>query len=100
MVKWKNEKKIARRIQKKYTRSALNRGEQAILRMRVIVEADGTVSECEIYDATKTERIETNACEEMDRAEFDPALDANGNPMRSFYTSNIIYQIIPANAHG
>lgn len=58
MAKWRNEKKIARRIQKKYTRSALNRGEQAILRLRAIIEVDGSVSDCKNYDATLTERID------------------------------------------
>lgn len=100
LPEWKNERSVARQIQRKYTRAALNRGEQAIIRMRVIVEPDGSVSDCHLQEATETERLESNACTEMERARFDPALDANGEPMRSFYTTNIIYQITSASAHG
>ena len=100
MAVWKNEADIAKRIQKKYTRAALKRGEQAILRMRVIVETDGSVSDCTLTDATETERLESNACDEMAKAEFAPALDKAGNPMRSFYLTNIIYRIFGASADG
>lgn len=100
MARWTNEADVAREIQKYYTRSALNRGEQAIIRMRVIVEVDGSVSQCKLFESTETERLESKACEEMEGAVFEPALDAAGQPMRSFYTTNIIYQITQANAHG
>ncbi|MFU7527184.1 energy transducer TonB [Qipengyuania sp. ASV99] len=100
LARWTNEQEVAREIQKYYTRSALNRGEQAIIRMRVIVDEDGSVSECKLFESTETERLESKACEEMEDAEFEPALDASGQPMRSFYTTNIIYRITEANAHG
>ena len=97
---WKNEGEVARRIQKKYTQSAVNRGEQANIRMRVIVEADGSVSDCKLYDATETDRLKSNACDEMARAEFEPAIDAAGNPMRSFHMTNIMYRIFGASSDG
>ena len=100
MARWTNEREISREIEKYYTRAALNRGEQAIIRMRVIVEADGSVSNCKLFESTETERLESKACEEMEDAVFEPALDAVGEPMRSFYTTNIIYRITQANAHG
>lgn len=100
MAVWKNDGDVAKLIQKKYTRAALKRGEQAIFRMRVIVETDGSVSGCMLADATQTERLESNACDEMAKAEFAPALDKEGNPMRSFYLTNIIYRIFGASADG
>ena len=100
MARLTNEQEIAREIQKYYTRSALNRGEQAIIRMLVIVETDGSVSQCKLFESTETDRLQSKACEEMEGAEFEPALDASGQPMRSFYTTNIIYRITEANAHG
>lgn len=100
MARWANERDVVREIQKYYTRAAQNRGEQAIIRMRVIVETDGSVSDCKLFESTETERLESKACEEMEDARFEPALDADGVPMRSFYTTNIIYRMIEANAHG
>lgn len=91
--RWTNQDAIVRRIQSVYPRSALNRGEQAIFRMRAIVEADGSVSECTVEAATETEKLDSPACREMLRAQFDPALDANGNPMRTYYSTSITYVI-------
>lgn len=93
MPKWLNEAAVARRITSNYPRSALVRGEQAIIRMRVIVDETGDVERCEMTDATTTERLQSPACAAMERAEFAPALDASGQPFRSFYATSIVYQI-------
>lgn len=93
MPYWLNVDSVARRIQKKYPSSALRIGEQGIMRLRVIVEKDGSVSECMIENATEVEALESPACQDMRKAQFDPALDANGEPMRSFYTTSIVYRI-------
>lgn len=91
--RWTNQLSIVRRIMATYPRRAIIRGEQAIFRMRVIVEADGSVSECVIAAATETERLDSPACREMMEARFEPALDSEGNPMRSFYATSITYAI-------
>lgn len=91
--KWTNQQRIVDRIVRSYPAGALFAGEQGIFRMRVIVEADGSVSECHLEKSTETERLESPACKEMRRAEFDPALDAQGQPMRSFYATTITYAI-------
>ena len=93
LPKWKNELSVARRIQATYPSKALQREESAIIRMRVIVERDGTVSECTLNKATIAESLESPACREMKRATFDPALDEDGQPIRSFYITQIIYRI-------
>lgn len=93
LAKWANAEAVTRRIQDKYPMQALRKGESGIFRMRVIVEPDGSVSECEISNATITESLDSPACKEMERAEFEPALDVHGKPMRSFYLTNITYKI-------
>lgn len=90
---WTNQSAIVRRIVDDYPDPALRRGEQGIFRMRVIVETDGTVSDCHLEKSTETDRLESPACNAMMNAEFDPALDAEGNPMRSFYATTITYAI-------
>lgn len=93
LPKWKNERRVAGRIARVYPRSALNRGEQSILRMRVIVNEKGEVSECAINEATTTEKLESPACKEMLKAEFSPAIDSKGQPFKSYYATSIIYEI-------
>lgn len=93
LPEWKNKDFIVKRIQSHYPSSALRAGEQGIFRMRAIVEADGSVSDCSLNNATTTERLESNGCQQMMRAKFEPALDGNGEPMRSFYTTTITYQV-------
>lgn len=91
--RWTNEEAVTRRISVAYPSQALLRGEQAIFQMRVIVEADGTVADCHIENATETERLNSPACKQMADAKFEPARDANGVPMRSFYATSLSYQI-------
>lgn len=89
---WNNELAIARRLQAQYPSDALRQGEQAILRMRVIVGVDGKVEKCQI-DAATTNDLDSPACREMEKAEFEPALDSEGQPFRSYYAASIIYRV-------
>lgn len=88
-----NEDSVVRFFQSRYTQSALIRGEQAIFRVRVNVETDGTVSDCQVNALTTAGRLESPGCEAMSIAQFEPALDANGEPMKSFFTTTISYRI-------
>lgn len=92
-LKWQNQDEIVKNIQRRYPASALNRGEQAIFRMRVIVDETGAVTDCNIEAATDADALDSPACGEMQAAEFEPARDAEGNPMASFYATTISYQI-------
>jgi TonB family protein len=91
--RWINQKQIADRIMANYPSDALAQGEQGIMRMRVIVGADGAVESCTMLKATKTETLESPACKAMQRATFEPARDAMGQPFRSFYVSSITYLV-------
>lgn len=90
---WTNRSAVAKRIAASYPSSAVRIGEQAIIRMRVIVDADGSVADCNIENATDVERLQSPACEMMQMAKFEPALDSDGQPMRSFYITQIVYQM-------
>lgn len=91
--KWTNESAVVQRIIAVYPSAARRTGEQAIFRMRVTVEADGSVSDCLMEESTVTKRLESPACKEMQRAVFDPARDAQGQPMRSFFATTVTYVI-------
>ena len=91
--RWINEAALVRKIVADYPRDALAQGEQAILRMRVIVSAEGTVESCTLIKATNTIRLDSPACEVMQRAQFEPARDTNGQPFRSLFVTSITYRI-------
>jgi len=93
MPRWTNQAAIVRKIIANYPSAGMAKGEQAIMRMRVIVSAGGTVESCTILKATNTTALESPACELMQRATFEPARDANGEPFRSIYASSITYRI-------
>ncbi|MEP2735183.1 MAG: energy transducer TonB [Erythrobacter sp.] len=90
---WTNQASIARRVQDSYPSAALRKGESAIFRMRVIVDEEGAVAECIMNKTTVADSLESPACKEMRSAEFKPALDAQGRPMRSYYVTSITYSI-------
>ena len=91
--RWINQAALTRKITANYPTGALAQGEQAIMRMRVIVSAEGTVESCTILKATNTIRLESPACEVMQGARFEPAHDASGQPFRSLYVTSITYRI-------
>ncbi len=90
---WTNQAKVVRRIIDNYPRSALNKGEQGIMNMRVNIDESGTVTQCTIGKATDTQYLNSPACGPMQQAKFEPALDKDGKPMASYYRTNIIYRI-------
>ncbi len=90
---WNNSETVIARIKATYPRVAERRGEQAIIRLRVIVEHDGSVSNCLIDESTIAVTLESPACKEMQRATFNPARNARGEPMRSFYSTTITYAL-------
>ncbi|MDP4605890.1 MAG: energy transducer TonB [Erythrobacter sp.] len=90
---WTNKDAVVRRIMSSYPREALQRGEQGIMRMRVIVSTEGAVEDCAVIKATSTERLDSPACRAMLNARFEPALDAAGQPMRSYFAESIVYQV-------
>ncbi len=93
---WTNEDVIGRRIGSRYPSSALNRGEQGIVRLRVIIDENGRVSDCVIDKSTTTEVLESPACEAMRHAIFEPGLDQSGKPMRSYFLTTITYKMSPS----
>lgn len=93
LPRWINQAALTRKIVADYPSAAYSQGEQAIMRMRLIVAADGSVESCTILKATDTERLESPACRVMQGARFEPARDAQGQPFRSLYVTSITYRI-------
>lgn len=90
---WTNQKAITRRIIANYPTTALRKGEQAIVNMRVNIDEAGAVTQCTIGKTTDTNYLNSPACGPMQKAEFKPALDKDGKPMPSYYRTSITYVI-------
>lgn len=93
LPRWINQAALTRKIVSDYPSDAYSQGEQAIMRMRVIVSEEGRVESCTIIKATDTDRLESPACRVMQGARFEPARDAAGQPFRSLYVTSITYRI-------
>lgn len=91
--RWINQAALVRKIVSDYPARAAAQGEQAIMRMRIVVSAEGGVESCTIVKATDTKRLESDACKVMQGAKFEPARDAVGQPMRSIFATSITYRI-------
>ncbi len=92
-VEWTNDQAIVQRLVKTYPSAALRKGEQGIMRMRLKIDETGKMTDCVINQTTINKSLKSPACREMAKAKFEPALDANGAPMASYYLTAITYKV-------
>lgn len=90
---WVNEEEIAKGIASRYPNKALRRGQSGFVNLRVMVSETGSITQCVVENVTDANSLESPACDGMRDAEFEPAIDAQGNPMASFYQTRITYRI-------
>ena len=84
----------ARELQRRYPAPQLRDGAQAYVRVRMNVGADGNATACAVQSDFNDEAFNTLACELLMRhARFEPARDAAGNAVASFWTTGIVYKI-------
>jgi Gram-negative bacterial TonB protein C-terminal len=73
-----------------YPNGALWNGENGLVRFRLDVEADGSVSNCRILFRTNPDSFADLSCKLLrERARLTPALDSGGKPVRSYYLSQV-----------
>lgn len=73
---------------KDYPTHLVAKGVQGIIHFRLLIDADGKVSGCHIQQSTRPAEFDKKVCDIMTtRARFDPALDARGRPIKSFWRS-------------
>lgn len=68
-------------------------GQPAIVEFRLSVGPDGKPTACYIQSTTRPKEFDDAVCKSvMSRARFDPALDAAGKPLASFYRNTVRFQ--------
>lgn len=84
----------AQEISERYPRDQLRAGEQALVNIRLIVSEEGRATECAIQSSMNEIEFDELACELLlENARFEPALDANSAPIRSYWTTTVVYRI-------
>jgi hypothetical protein len=89
-----NRDSVFRDLVRSYPNSALARGLQADLHLRLMVDQNGVATECVITNVTVAERFDDGACGPlMRRGKFEPARDDEGNAIPSYYTLFVYYRL-------
>ena len=80
-------------IQESFSNWQAGLGRQAILRIRLAVSAEGRATECHMQARIGNEDFERTACGILLRsAVFEPALDAGGEALASYYMLTVQYR--------
>lgn len=90
----KTQPKFARKVQENYPAKALMGDEQGPVQIRVMVDSLGKVTDCRAIKAFTSELLNDAACQGFVKyAEFEPALDADGTPINSYYVTRVSYSL-------
>lgn len=90
----KGQMQWARELQKNYPDDMVRKGRSAAVDIRMIVDEDGMPISCKTRDNGQGESFTSAACEGMMKfSRFDPALDADGHPVKGYFTTSIIYRV-------
>lgn len=88
-----NSRQISNRMAERFPADLLRADKQAIVRLRVIVSAEGKVEDCLLLNQTSSPKNAAPACKAMEKAKFEPALNAQNQPMRSYYATTVTYEV-------
>ncbi|MDC8753811.1 TonB family protein [Erythrobacter sp. sf7] len=84
-------RKVSQWVVEKYPQRALQEKRQGVVGLAVIVDEAGQPTECKITDNSGHTDLNNVACEGMMRARYAPAIDADGQPMPSFFVTRIVF---------
>ena len=77
-----------------YPAEALRKGEQGTVGFRLVVGADGKVSDCAVISSSGSETLDRATCRLMrEKARFRPATDASGNPKTDTFESQVRWRL-------
>jgi hypothetical protein len=77
-----------------YPKDSLMVGQQAIVRVRLMVDAAGEPTSCTVQSAIAKGDFAKATCDQLMRnARFEPALDANNVPTPSYFVTKLVWRI-------
>ena len=98
-----NAKAYFSRLHHEHVNKPGNVGRESLLRVRTLVNSDGSVADCFHEFALSSGGAQPDVCEEVRQMQFESATDANGEPMASFYSASVFlskFDPWEADAHG
>lgn len=77
-----------------YPPKMLREGLQGVVNVRLDVDPTGRITECHIQMPLSDPEFEESSCADIQHAlDFDPALDKDGNPIPSYWTTRVVFQL-------
>lgn len=77
-----------------YPEELLRQGKNGFVRFRLSVSETGTVTDCYIQQKMNPAEFDAISCKLIKkRAKFNPALDAGGNPVASYFVASVLWKI-------
>ena len=78
-----------------YPKKMVRSESEGIVNFRLMVSASGRPESCHIQVSTRPKEFDDVVCKiMMRRARFEPALDAEGRPVRSYYQNTIVFRLM------
>ncbi|MFC0684383.1 energy transducer TonB [Novosphingobium clariflavum] len=74
-----------------YPLNSMRKGSEARVSMHMLIDAEGKPTKCEIAQSYSTKLFEQEVCAKMLGTRFEPALDANGIPVASYFATTISF---------
>ena len=77
-----------------YPSAMIQQGKRAIVHFRLNIDAAGRPTACHIQKSTRPKAFDDAVCKAlMRKAEFEPALDAAGSPVASYWLNTVTFHI-------
>ncbi|TXH15470.1 MAG: TonB family protein [Gammaproteobacteria bacterium] len=77
-----------------YPKKMLAEGQSSIVEYRLDVDENGQVVGCHIQETTRKKEFDDAVCNALVRsANFSPAIDAEGSPIRSYWNGRVHFQL-------
>ena len=93
-VKPVDQMKWAQVLQNNYPPEMVAQSKSGIVRVRLIVGPDGRTTSCHIQVPSQDPSFETTTCKKLMKvSKFEPALDANGKPVASYFVTKVVFSV-------
>lgn len=88
-----DEKRVARGIMESYPPRAVQEGNQGVVGVAIMVDEAGQPTECKITRSSGHIELNAVSCKLLMKARYDPALDADGQPIKSYWVTRISFRL-------
>jgi len=92
-TKMLDAQRMARGIQESYPPRAVQERQQGVVGVAVLVDEAGQPTECKITRSSGHVELNVVSCKHLMKARFDPALGADGQPIKSYWVTRITFRL-------